>query len=89
MEPPVDFIVMCRTNNGATNMITPKDGEPRLHYLARVLYKMMHETGAGEYTMEYDETTCDGLCLANDFLSELGMDERDAEGEDYQNDVQA
>ena len=56
-------------------MIEPKEKEPRIEYLARVLYRMMNETGAGEYTIDYDETTCDGLCLANDFLAELGMDE--------------
>lgn len=54
-------------------MIKPKPNEPRIQYLARVLYALMNNTGAGGYTIDYDETTCDGLCLANDFLSELNI----------------
>ena len=55
-------------------MIENLEGEPRIEYLARVLYSLMNETGAGEYISDYDGTTCDGLCLAQDFIDELGID---------------
>jgi hypothetical protein len=59
-------------------MIEPKLNEPRIEYLARVLYAFMQENGtAAECTVDYDGTTCDGQCLANDFLSELGTFEDD------------
>ena len=58
-------------------MITQQKEEDRLHYLARVLYYFMQETSAGEYTIDYDETNCDGLCLAQDILHELGLHEDD------------
>ena len=56
-------------------MIEQKDGEPRIEYLARVLYHFMDLTPAGECSIDYDETTCDGICLAKDILIELGLDE--------------
>lgn len=46
-----------------------------MEYLARVLHRLMTETTAGEQTVDYDGTTCDGHCLANDFVAELGLDE--------------
>jgi hypothetical protein len=55
-------------------MIEQGKDEQRIDYLARVLYYLMYSTVAGEQTIDYDETTCDGLCLAEDFLSELGID---------------
>jgi len=56
-------------------MIDPKPNEPRIEYLARVLFAFMQENGiAAECTIDYDETTCDGACLADDFVSELGID---------------
>ena len=55
-------------------MITQGKNEPRLEYLARVLHEFMDNTVAGEQTIEYDETTCDGQCLANDFMAELNME---------------
>lgn len=62
-------------------MIVQKEGEPRIHYLARVLYWMMENTHAGEATADYDETNCDGLCLAYDFIYELGICEDELESE--------
>jgi hypothetical protein len=56
-------------------MIEPKENEPRIEYLARVLYALMNDTIAGEQTIDYDETTCDGMCLANDIAAELGLDD--------------
>jgi hypothetical protein len=56
-------------------MITQRPKEKRIEYLARVLYVLMNETDAGYATVDYDETTCDGICLAQDFLSELNIDE--------------
>lgn len=56
-------------------MITQRDGEPRIEYLTRVLHELMNNTIAGEETVDYDGTTCDGMCLANDFAAELGMDD--------------
>ena len=55
-------------------MIDPKPNEPRIEYLARVLFAFMQENGiAAECTIEYDGVECDGACLAEDFLSELGI----------------
>ncbi|MES9841242.1 MAG: hypothetical protein ABW134_11870 [Candidatus Thiodiazotropha endolucinida] len=51
-------------------MIFQKDGESRLQYLARALQEYMAEHGEG--TVEYDETTCDGMCLADDIIAEVG-----------------
>lgn len=56
-------------------MIVQKKGEPRIEYLTRVLHELMTSTIAGEQTIDYDDTTCDGMCLANDFAAELGLDE--------------
>lgn len=55
-------------------MITQKENETRIEYLCRVLHEFMDRTIAGEQTIDYDETTCDGLCLANDIAAELGID---------------
>lgn len=55
-------------------MIKPNYGEPRIEYLARVLHKLMNTTCAGEETIDYDGTTCDGLCLAEDIIAELGIE---------------
>lgn len=55
-------------------MIVQRDNEPRIEYLARVLYSYMDETIAGELTIDYDETRCDGMCLALDIIDELGVD---------------
>ena len=52
-------------------MITQQDDETRLEYLCRVLAELMENTIAGEQTIDYDETTCDGLCLAQDFEAEV------------------
>lgn len=68
-------LVMARTIYGELTMITQKDGEPRIEYLARVLHELMNNTIAGEQAIDYDETTCDGMCLANDIAAELGMDD--------------
>ena len=55
-------------------MIKPRENEPRIEYLARVLYHLMHTTGACEYSVDYDEATCDGYCLAEDFINELNIE---------------
>ena len=53
-------------------MITLRSGETRIEYLARVLFEFMEKNGiAAECTIDYDETTCDGDCLAQDFINEL------------------
>lgn len=62
---------------GGFIMIIPKQNESRLQYLARVLYHFMNESLAGSETIDYDDTTCDGLCLAQDFLAALNLDEFD------------
>ena len=54
-------------------MIVQKEDEKRIEYLTRVLHEFMKKTIAGEQTIDYDETTCDGMCLANDIASELNM----------------
>ena len=54
-------------------MIKQLDDEPRIDYLVRVLDEFMNSTIAGEQTIDYDGTTCDGLCLAQDFADELGV----------------
>lgn len=54
-------------------MITPRENEPRLVYLLRVLDAFMDETVAGEQLIDYDNTTCDGACLAGDIRSELDI----------------
>lgn len=56
-------------------MIPPRENEPRIEYLARVLYAFMQKNGcAAEGTIDYDEATCDGSCLAQDFIDELGIE---------------
>lgn len=55
-------------------MIEQQSGESRMEYLARVLYWMMENTCAGAQTADYDGTNCDGMCLAQDIVDELGMD---------------
>lgn len=58
-------------------MIEQREGEPRIEYLTRVLIEFMDQTIAGEQSIDYDETTCDGYCLAQDFADELGVDPDD------------
>jgi len=55
-------------------MIKQLKEEPRIEYLVRVLHDFMNNTIAGEQTIDYDGTTCDGLCLAQDFADEIGID---------------
>ena len=45
-------------------MITQDENESRLHYLVRVAIKYINEQPEG--MVDYDETTCDGYCLADD-----------------------
>jgi hypothetical protein len=54
-------------------MLVQRPGEERTEYLTRVLYHFMKNTIAGECTVDYDDTTCDGHCLAEDFIDELGL----------------
>ena len=58
-------------------MLEQKKGEDRLEFLARVLFHFMNDTHASGETIDYDGTTCDGYCLAQDFMDELGLDEAD------------
>jgi len=55
-------------------MIKQFDDESRIDYLMRVLHEFMNSTIAGEQTIDYDGTTCDGFCLVQDFADELGID---------------
>lgn len=50
-------------------MITVKEGESRMKYLSRVLTEYMSENG--DMVIEYDDTTCDGMCLAEDIRIEV------------------
>lgn len=52
-------------------MIEPKENEPRIVYLMRVLELFMRETEAGGCTIDYDGTTCDGFCLFEDIRNEI------------------
>jgi len=51
-------------------MIEQEKEEHRLNYLMRVLKAFMAK-GPGEYTIDYDETTCDGYCLYDDIEIEI------------------
>ena len=55
-------------------MINKRKNELRIEYLARVLYHFVQDNPIGEYTIDYDGTTCDGYCLAQDFMDEFGID---------------
>jgi hypothetical protein len=55
-------------------MIKQRENEERIEYLARVLNSFMADTIAGEETIDYDGATCDGSCLAQDIVDELGFD---------------
>jgi hypothetical protein len=55
-------------------MIKQSENEARIEYLARVLHIFMSDTIAGEETIDYDGTTCDGTCLSQDIADELGLD---------------
>ena len=55
-------------------MIEVKENETRIEYLIRVLDIFMETTIAGEETIDFDGTTCDGSCLKNDIAAELGID---------------
>lgn len=55
-------------------MIKQHEGEPRINYLVRVLHEFMQNTAAGQEEIDYDETTCDGICLAKDIADELRID---------------
>lgn len=62
-------------------MIERKPTETRIEYLARVLYAFMQQNDiAAECVIDYDGVECDGMCLANDFVNELGID---IEGDNY------
>ena len=52
-------------------MVEQHEVEKRIDYLMRVLDYFMSSTIAGEITIPYDETTCDGYCLFEDILAEL------------------
>ena len=54
-------------------MIIQEENESRIEYLVRVLDWFMQNTCAGELTADYDDTTCDGYCLVDDFKNEIGL----------------
>lgn len=56
-------------------MITQRKDELRIQYLARVLVQCMNSVN-GEGTIDYDDTTCDGSCLAEDIFNEVGKNKR-------------
>ncbi len=59
-------------------MLIQGSDEKRIDYLLRALNELMHNTGAGDCMVEYDETECDGMCLADEIADEvllLTMDE--------------
>lgn len=51
--------------------VTPNENEARIAYLVRVLKAFMDSTSAGGQTIIYDDTKCDGRCLADDIAAEL------------------
>lgn len=53
-------------------MIVPKENESRIQYLSKVLCAFMRENPVSDYTIDYDDTTCDGACLADDIAAETG-----------------
>ena len=55
-------------------MIIQMEDETRIEYLIRVLTVYMEDCG-GEYTIDYDGVTCDGMCLAQDIANELNIDQ--------------
>ena len=55
-------------------MIIQHKDEDRINYLMRVLNFFMETTIAGEETIDYDGVTCDGSCLAEDIVNEIGLD---------------
>ena len=53
-------------------MITQKENETRQEYLIRVTIDFIRSNGlVAEQTVDYDETTCDGYCLADDLENEF------------------
>ena len=52
-------------------MINPIEGETRQEYLLRVAVAYLRSNPVQDYTVNYDETTCDGHCLAVDIEAEL------------------
>ena len=58
-------------------MIVQRQNDKRIEYLVRVLYQFMSETPAGDESILYDDAECGGQCLADDFVSELGLDDQD------------
>jgi len=56
---------------GDSSMITQLPEESRLMYLVRVASEYIGEYPSG--TVDYDETTCDGYCLAEDLQIEWGQ----------------
>ena len=61
-------------------MIIQKNQENRLEYLTRVLYHYFQNNPVNDYTIQYDGTECDGSCLIDDLLIELGLTAEEIEG---------
>lgn len=55
-------------------MINQMDGESRASYLMRVAAVFIRQH-ASDYTIDYDETTCDGYCLADELEIEAEMED--------------
>ena len=47
-------------------MITQGDNESRTRYLLRVAAAYIEQHP--EFTIDYDETTCDGVCLSEELI---------------------
>jgi len=53
-------------------MITEKEGESRSAYLVRVAVEYIRENA--DFNIDYDETTCDGYCLAEELAEAHGLE---------------
>ena len=54
-------------------MITQRPLERRKDYLFRVACEYIKSNPIQEYTVDYDETTCDGLCLLEEMQNEIDI----------------
>jgi hypothetical protein len=62
--------------NNLKNMTTQKPNESRKDYLLRVTLAFLRDNWeAAECTTDYDGTTCDGACLADDIESAIEEDD--------------
>ena len=55
-------------------MITIQPTETRQNYLMRAVIRYMENNPVNDYTVDYDEASCDGYCLIEDIRAELDPD---------------